>query len=741
MPLLTPTDISYSSLAFLYVVLAFLAYKRIQREPAGRPWLIGYMLLSAAFLIVRAAADPNGLSLSQHWLAPDWAILLCLTLTFFMLTQVFFREIGHQHLQHSTLLGIGVLALLIMGAPLLPAQWFTIPWIRLGSTILALAIWIICYGRTAIVVRQKLIRARRQPLHRNRVAYWFVVTVLIAAADILFFIRRDEIGEFIRFAGVSVATYAVLALHLVDIQRLSRRFLGHLVAATSIGLLVLGVLGWAEVANYEAGTEMLLILIIVSAMLYQPTYRFVREVATRVAPHMVHQSGNWIVSEYSYRISKLLDLNHLEAEVVSLISKGMGLEHGTLFLVDPPKGPGDRFSFKSVQSSTAAPFILGKLDHDDPLALFLSHHRQPLTQFEIDVLPRFREGHTESRRWLTEMGIDVFVPIFLKDVWIGLLALGPKISGQPYDRYELDLLATIADQTAVALENARLFDNLVVLNGELQRALVELEDANARLQESDKLKSAFIGVVSHELRTPFANIGFSLNLIERYGTDSWPADQREELTNLHGGVEKARSMVEDLVTFATYLSKQGQLTVAQIDFPELMAEMAQVMEPLARQKGLQLRAGARSGDPFGNGHAPWVTGDRERLAEVIHHLVQNAIKFTPEEGLVDISYWTEADRAYVCVSDDGIGIPADKLDRIWEGFMQMADPVKRGTEGLGLGLPLVQYIVRAHGGDVWVESDVGAGSRFGFWVPLSGPELTASPAQLVPSDEWELPEP
>jgi signal transduction histidine kinase len=113
-----------------------------------------------------------------------------------------------------------------------------------------------------------------------------------------------------------------------------------------------------------------------------------------------------------------------------------------------------------------------------------------------------------------------------------------------------------------------------------------------------------------------------------------------------------------------------------------------------------------------------VQGDRNLLTVALYQLVHNAIKFTRDGGKVWVSCWTTVDSFVFDVKDNGVGIPPEKLNDIWKTFTQTADPLRRGLEGLGLGLALVKNIITAHGGEVWVESNVGSGSVFGFKIPL-----------------------
>jgi signal transduction histidine kinase len=124
---------------------------------------------------------------------------------------------------------------------------------------------------------------------------------------------------------------------------------------------------------------------------------------------------------------------------------------------------------------------------------------------------------------------------------------------------------------------------------------------------------------------------------------------------------------------------------------------------------------------------PLVKGDRERLGDAVYHLIQNAIKFTDPGGTIEARCGVEPGTICFEVKDTGVGVPADRLPALWDAFTQMADPLERGAEGLGLGLALVRFVVRAHGGDIYAESKEGVGSTFGFSIPLA--ESTISPQE------------
>lgn len=230
--------------------------------------------------------------------------------------------------------------------------------------------------------------------------------------------------------------------------------------------------------------------------------------------------------------------------------------------------------------------------------------------------------------------------------------------------------------------------------------------------EVDRMKNEFVSVVSHELRSPFATLDSSMQVIQKYGLEHLLPEQREQMEQLSEGLKRAQTMINNLVTFAAFLSKQGQLWMSPVSVEELAREAIQVLDPIAQARGVRLSFQTV-------GSVPSVYGDRDRLAEAVYHLAHNAIRFNREGGQVKLTCRTNPGKVILEVADTGTGIAPDKLPEIWRDFAQLADPLRRGVEGLGLGLPLVRYVIKAHGGHVWARSKPGQGSVFSFSLPAS----------------------
>ncbi|MBN1136361.1 MAG: GAF domain-containing protein [Anaerolineae bacterium] len=712
----------------LYLLLATVALRRgALGADAGRAILL-YALVSGLWVVEQ-------LAWRLGWLAPlnpDVYLmarlplygLVLLALIFLYVTRAFLRLKGRAW--GWAVLGVAWITMVVLldaslidihaWAPML-ATW------NIGHMTLTFGASIGGWALFMGMVLAWTVRSFRQaklPLHRNRIAYWFIAWSLTAIGDLAFFYGQEIIGSDVRLLGTLVSAYVVLTHRQRDVPQAMRRALSYLVVtALTVAIYTGGFYAvqyfFQNAPAYDpllAGAAVAVIL----AVLFDPLRNLVQKGINRLVSGAGYDPSQ-IVSQYGTSISNIVDLERLATVAIQLLREAFAVRHGTLFVVDRHKGGGGLLAYEveAIPSAGQEKPPKGLLDASSPLTNYLWEERQPLTQYDIDLLPTFKDLPQAEREWLHNLDADVYVPIYAGGSWIGLLALGSKISGDRYYDKDLALLGTLADQTAVALENARLVDDLVQVNQDLQNTYMELAQANRELQEMDRLKSAFIGVITHELRSPFANIAFSLQVFTRYGVENLSPEQREQLNQLTNSLHQAKAMVDNLVTFATFLSKQGALSLASVAFGEVVNDTLKALEPMARNKEQALRVAVPT-------HLPPLQGDPDRLSDAIHHLVQNAIKFTGKGGEIWVRSRVENSQLVFEVKDNGVGVAADKLEGLWEGFAQMADPLRRGVEGLGLGLALVKYIVTAHGGQVFAHSEVGKGSIFGFRIPLTGPE-------------------
>lgn len=246
---------------------------------------------------------------------------------------------------------------------------------------------------------------------------------------------------------------------------------------------------------------------------------------------------------------------------------------------------------------------------------------------------------------------------------------------------------------------------------ERRKASEALQAALDNLKKTDKLKDEFLANTSHELRTPLNGIiGLASSLIDG-ATGPLPEATVINLDMIVSSGRRLTSLVNDILDSAKLRHQEFELQYDAVDMCALVDLIVTLSQPLVATKAVVL---LNQVSP----HVPLVQADENRMQQVLHNLIGNAIKFT-EVGKIEVSATVVDNLVMITIADTGIGIPADKFDRIFQSFEQGDGSTARQYGGTGLGLSISKQLVERHGGKIWVESEVGQGSRFTFSLPLS----------------------
>jgi len=448
----------------------------------------------------------------------------------------------------------------------------------------------------------------------------------------------------------------------------------------------------------------------VLATLFTPLLSFVRRWVDRWLRLEQFDPGRTL-QEYGESISNILEMQRLASVAVGLIIESLGITRGFLFLVDQDLGQGERKTYflRAIRSPGERTIKPGILPETSPIVQQLTREQRPLLQYDMDLLPSYRTVTKTEREWFNATQSEVYVPIFAKRRWIGLLAFGPKLSGNRYTEQDLVTFSALANQTAVALENARLVENLVRLNQELRQAYYSLDKANRDLERIDRTKSDFISIASHELRTPLTVMkGYTEMLLE--DTNLSPEIQTI-MKSLHNGTLRLHEIMDSMFDIAQIDARALQLNLQPIDVADLVREVCIGLTRQFSERSQSLTLDLPA--------LPHVKADPNLLHKMFFHLVTNAIKFTPNEGKITVTGQTlqpgskdaPEGGVQITISDTGIGIAPEYRELIFTKFYQPGDLGKHSTSksrfqggGAGLGLSLAKGIVEAHDGRIWVQS-------------------------------------
>jgi signal transduction histidine kinase len=283
----------------------------------------------------------------------------------------------------------------------------------------------------------------------------------------------------------------------------------------------------------------------------------------------------------------------------------------------------------------------------------------------------------------------ISMPLITRERTIGALTFATSTSGRRYSSKDLFLAEELARRAALAVDNARLY---------------------REAQEANRAKSQFLATMSHELRTPLNAIGGYAELLQMGLRGPLSAEQQEDLNRIQRSQRHLLGLINDLLSFAKIESGHLELHMERVLVEDALSSVEALIQPQVQAK--PLRYDRRPGNP-----SVLCTADLDKLHQVLANLLSNAVKFTPAGGTVSVA-WDASEKAVnIHVTDTGPGIPSNKLEVIFEPFVQLGGHLTRVAEGTGLGLAISRELARAMGGDVTVISTLGAGASFTLTLP------------------------
>lgn len=246
------------------------------------------------------------------------------------------------------------------------------------------------------------------------------------------------------------------------------------------------------------------------------------------------------------------------------------------------------------------------------------------------------------------------------------------------------------------------------LEQRVKERTAELDEALKRLSELSKMKANFVANISHELRTPLTHVKGYLELLVTESLGTVSEEQKHALEISQKAASRLGTLIDDLITFSLASRGEMSMKLAKADIGRIVSLVAKSALNKAEERGVQVIAVIPE-------NLPHVQADPEKIGWVVNQLLDNGIKFTSSGGSVVISLKEEGSNLVVCsVTDTGIGIPASRINEVFEAFHQLDESSTRHFGGTGLGLALVRQIVEAHGSMLEIQSEEGKGSTFKF---------------------------
>jgi PAS domain S-box-containing protein len=401
--------------------------------------------------------------------------------------------------------------------------------------------------------------------------------------------------------------------------------------------------------------------------------------------------------------------------VVETLQTTMGVSRASVFL---PDQSGDYLRKGAGISLSGEDTAYSSVSVDRGLLGWVARHKEATIINDLSNDPR-RLSDAEN------IQAAIAVPLMTISDLVGVLLVESE-QAHAFDNDDLRLLQTLSGSLGAIIQNSRL--------------LQEMQEANERLLEVDRLKTNFLAAMSHELRTPLNSIiGFSRVMLKEID-GPLTSNQEEDLTTIYESGKHLLGLVNDILDQAKIEAGKMELSLAYFDLQEVINGVMSTAVGLTRDKPIELKTDITP-------RLPQAYGDEFRTRQVLLNLVSNASKFTTE-GSISVSAFpiVEDGQEYVqlSVEDTGIGIAQKDMSLLFEAFQQVDNSTTRSVEGTGMGLPLAKSLVELQGGRIWVVSEPNVGSTFSVTIPTSPVEVDDTPGvpeeQPAPASSPGLPE-
>jgi two-component system NtrC family sensor kinase len=562
---------------------------------------------------------------------------------------------------------------------------------------------------------------------RNRLLYFAISNILITAggfANISPQLRPFPFDVLFDVLAALLMAYAIYRYQLLDLSFVVRRGLLYSVPTAIIGagyFLIISLV--MRLFHAFAGAQIILVSFLVAVMtavVAQPLRDRAQLWIDRLFFREKYDSS-LMLQRLSRTAASVLDLDRLTNMILDEVSTTVHIKRAAFFLRQEESGEFRLMAQRGLDDDVGL-----KLRKDHPIVDWLSGHENALTRHDMEMMPQFKALWGKEKEDLDMMEAELFIPLEAKDELVGILAVGPKLSEEIYVQDDQLTLTTLANQAAIAIENARLYDaaqrelaerkraeeTLKEYSGrleemveqrthELQRAYSDLRDSQAKLIQSEKLAATgrLAASVAHEINNPLQGISNYLSVISQQVAEDDPLHEDLEMVKL--GFERVAEIVRRLRAFYRPAGEEMKPT-----------DINGVVERVLALVGHQLSLGqVEVKTELAEQELP-VLGSVGQLEQVLVNLVLNAQEAMPGGGELTVRTALRDDMVQLQVSDTGKGIGEEEMSRIFKPFYS-----GKGGKGLGLGLWISRNIIEGHGGSIEVESQVGQGTTFTVSLP------------------------
>jgi signal transduction histidine kinase len=488
-----------------------------------------------------------------------------------------------------------------------------------------------------------------------------------------------------------ITSYAIVKHRLMDITFVVKKGVAYAYASFLLliplfFLVIYGQKATFDTINYPFTTAILLTIII--AAYFFPKVKVQAEKTVEQFIFKNKYDYRKTISDLSRAMVSILNTHDLCSKIINTTTEAMVVEKASIYIIDEEEGFYKRFESMGLDQDK----IVAHYHRDDPFFKWIERHNEIFIREELERYTTNAEAMSMAER-MGQMESEICIPLITKQKLIGIINMGMKGKGDMYTHEDLQLLTTLSNQASIAIENAKLYE--------------DISRARVQMQRADRLASlgTLTAGLAHEIRNPLVAIKtFTQLLPERLDDEEF----RNHFLNVTAGeVDRISSLVNELLEFA----RPSQPNLNREDLNQVVERMLLLIATASHKKNLQI---VKEYQPS----LPPVLFDKEQIKQVLFNVLLNAIDAAPENSTITVGTRLlekngYQDQVQIMVRDNGKGIPKEDVDKIFTPFYT----TKR--QGSGLGLAISHQIIEEHHGTIEVESEENQGATFYINLPVN----------------------
>lgn len=492
--------------------------------------------------------------------------------------------------------------------------------------------------------------------------------------------------------------YAITRYRLMDVRLILQRSSVFILAlSVVVGLTISAIWLMAYLMNYSPNPALMIggaVAMALTIMLFVPLRSCFQKLADKLFFRKII-SYQQALKEVSGRLAVIIDLDELAELIIETTKKAIGLDRAGVLLRDAKTK--EYYIQKVVGFQEENGISLVK---DNFLTEHLQKSKKPLVYEELQMMIKDAKGRESEEQFkklksnMEKIEAILCLPLIVKEKLEGIIVLGRKLSGDAYTKEDLELLETLANQTSVGIENARLYDQVKDFSKHLQEKVDEQTKDMKKLLE---IKTDFLHIVSHQLRTPLTGIQGAVAMMTVAET---PEERKSLIKDAETSIARLTSITNDMLEALEIEGGRLVIEYDPTDIEKMIEEIIQTLKPNYDKKGLYLKFIKPKQRPIRR-----VLVDPKYIQMVLTNLIDNAEKYTKEGGVEIILKQPDWKQIKIIVKDTGIGLDDDDKKKLFEKFLRGELASKMHVSGSGLGLFIAKGIIDRHRGKIEAESE------------------------------------